>query len=68
MAHTRCMLDKQDYTHAHAHTNAPGHSHTHARAYTDKCNTYCFSTATVIREHGTLLRYTYIACLVTYYE
>jgi len=28
------------------------------------CNTYCFSTQTIMREHAPLLRYTYIACLV----
>ena len=29
MAHTRCMLDKQGYTHAHAHAQARGHPHTY---------------------------------------
>ena len=39
---------------------------THARACTDRqmCNTYCFSTATMFRERATMLRYTYIGCLV----
>jgi hypothetical protein len=42
-------------------TRAPVHKHT------DECYTYCFSTATMIRESTSMLRYTYIACLVTYH-
>jgi hypothetical protein len=62
MAHTRCMMDKQGYTRMHTLT----HPRTHARARTHRpiCNTYCFSTATVIREHVSLLRYTYIASFI----
>ena len=52
MAPTRCMLDKQGYMHARTHRQI--------------CNTYCFSTATITRERASLLRYTYIACLVTF--
>ena len=55
MTYTRCMLDKEGYPRARAHT--------HRRI----CNTYCFSTAEVIRESTSMLRYTYIACLVTYH-
>ena len=44
------MLDKQEYM--------------HARTRTHICNTYYFSTATVIREHASVLRYTHIACVV----
>jgi hypothetical protein len=62
MAHTLCLLDQEGYTHAHA----PGLSHTHARARAYKYNTYCFSTATVIRERASVFRYAYIACLVVY--
>jgi hypothetical protein len=36
MVHTRCMLDKQGYTHAHA------------LAPTQICNIYCFSMAKVV--------------------
>jgi hypothetical protein len=46
----------------HMHTpmrRAPTRTHAHRQI----CNTYCFSTATVIRERASLLRYTYIACL-----
>ena len=54
MAHTRCMLDKQ------------GQTHPRTRTHTDKfviCNTCYFSTATMIRERASSLRYTYIVCL-----
>jgi hypothetical protein len=71
MAHKRCMLGKQDHTHAHVNAHAPGHPHTHyarthasARTYGRICNTYCFSTETVICERATVLHYTHIACLV----
>jgi hypothetical protein len=50
------MLYKQGYMHAHAHARA--------RAHTQICNIYCFSTTTMIRERASMLRYTYIACLV----
>ena len=55
MAHTCCMLDKQGYMHARA------------RTHRQICNTYCFSTATMIRERSSVSRYTYIACLVNLY-
>jgi hypothetical protein len=62
-----CRISKATCTYAHAHAYAPGHSHArmHARAHTQICNTYCFSTATMIRERVSMLRFTYIACLVT---
>ena len=50
MAHTLCMLDKQGDTHAHA----------------EICNTYCFSSATMIRERASVLRYTYIVSFVLF--
>jgi hypothetical protein len=39
MAHTRCMLDKQDYIHVRACTRPRAHTH---------AQTYCFSTATMV--------------------
>ena len=63
MAHTFCMLDKQGYMHAGAHAHAPGNMHELAHARTQICNTYCFSTATMIRERASMLRYTYIVRL-----
>jgi hypothetical protein len=61
IAHTCCMLDQQGYRHAHAHE--PGH--THARLITHKqiCNT-AFPRQQSLRECVSMLRYTYIACLV----
>jgi hypothetical protein len=44
------MLDKQGDTHAHA----------------EICNTYCFSSATMIRERASALRYTYIVSFVLF--
>ena len=49
------MLDKQGYMRVHAHT----------LGHTQINNIYCFSTATMIRERASVLRYTYIACIVT---
>ena len=72
IAYTLCMLDKQDYTHAGAcmHTHAPEQPHkhlrTHARTHKYK-TTYCFFTVTMIRQRASMLRYTYIACLVVFY-
>jgi hypothetical protein len=43
-------------------TNARAYTHTH----TQICNIYCFSTAVMIRERVSMLRYTYVSCLATY--
>ena len=40
---------------------------TRTRAHTQICNNYCFSTATMIRERASVLRYMYIACLFLTY-
>jgi hypothetical protein len=50
--HTPSRLD------THIHTRA------HARTHKVISNTYCFSTATTIRERASVLCYTHIACLV----
>ena len=66
------MLDKQGYTRVrtHAHTHAPCHptarTHPRARAHTLRfCDTYCFSTARMIRQRSSALLYKYIAFLVS---
>jgi hypothetical protein len=66
IAHTRCMLDKQGYMHVRACTRPRARvpTCTHLRTYRPIRNTYCFSTPTMIRESTSLLRYTYIVCLV----
>ena len=46
------------------HTLTRPSTHTHAHTYTPISNTDCFSTATVIRERDSVLRYTYIGCFV----
>ena len=56
--HVTCCISKVTCTHAHAHAHASGYTHTQI------CNIYCFSTATMIFEGSSMLRYTYIACLV----
>jgi hypothetical protein len=47
-----------------------GYTRLHARTRTgfhrQICNTYCFPTAAVIRERVSVLRYTYIVCIVWY--
>ena len=41
------------------------HTHTHTQTHTlTICNIFCFSTATMVYELASILRYTYIACLV----
>ena len=56
---------KKEYMHLYERTR-PRTRYTHAHAGTRSpiSNTYCFSTATMIRERATRLRYTYIARLV----
>ena len=39
-------------------------THMHARTHRPLSHIYCFSVATMIRECASLLRYTYIVCLV----
>jgi hypothetical protein len=42
------------------------HARKRARTHTQMCNIYCSSTATMIRERASLLRYTCIAYLVAF--
>ena len=57
--------------HAPAHTHMPGHTQVHmhvpahvrTHTHTQICNIYCFSTAAMICELASLLRYTYIVSL-----
>jgi hypothetical protein len=57
-----CWTSKARCTHAHENAHVPGYPH--ARKHTYECtqrpisNTYCFSTATKIREGSSMLRYT----------
>ena len=51
-----CWINKA--TRAQAHASARAHTHTQI------CKTYCFSTATVVSRTRSVLRYTYIVCLV----
>ena len=53
-----CWVIKATHAQAHAHARAP----THAR--TEVCNTYYFPRQQWLRERASMLRYTYIACLV----
>jgi hypothetical protein len=62
-----CSISKVTCMHVRAsHTPTCPSTRTNARAYahTQICNTYCFSTATMIRKSISLLRFTYIVCLV----
>jgi hypothetical protein len=51
-----------------SHALRPGKARLHAHTHTPRSNTYCFSTATTIRERASMLRYVYIACLVLYFQ
>jgi hypothetical protein len=62
MAYARCMLDKQVYMHARAFTRPRARAH--ARTHSQLCNIYCISTGTMKREHASVLRHTYIVCLI----
>jgi hypothetical protein len=64
MAHTRSTL-LSSYTRERPFTR----SRTHSRVRTHKqiCNTYCFSTAAVVRGYASMLRNTYIACLANWF-
>jgi hypothetical protein len=71
MVHTRCTQDKQGYMHAgHEHAQAPGRTHVITHTHRQIYNTYCFSSATKIHEHSSMLRYTHTACLIisSYYS
>ena len=59
------MLDKQGYTHAHAHAPRAPRARGHACTLTNtkRSDTYFFSRL-LLRESASVLRYTYIACLV----
>ena len=48
------MLDKQEDMHACVCTRLRAEAH----ARTEVCNIYCFSTAKMIRERASVLRYT----------
>jgi hypothetical protein len=60
------LLDLQGYMQSCARTRPRARvpTCTHARAHRPISNTYCFSTATMIRERASMLRYAHIACLV----
>ena len=60
-------ISKATCTHAHVQSTRSGtytYVRTRTRTHRQICNTYRFSTATIIREIVLMLRYTYIACLV----
>ena len=51
---------------AHPRARLPTRTHANACTHRPTSNTYCFSTATVIRERASLLRYMYIVPFVTF--
>ena len=58
-----CWISKATCLYAQQHPPASGHPHARsvARAHTEICNTYCFSTTKMIRERASVLPYAYIA-------
>ena len=69
-------INKATCTHAHAHVHPPGihppphtcacavlHAHAHTHTHTQIRNAYCFSTAVVIRESASSVRYTWLPVL-----
>ena len=67
MAHARCMLRKQGYTRRGIHTptrlGAQAKTRTHTHRQWEIC--IAFPLQQVFRERASVLRYTYIICLVT---
>ena len=73
-----CWISKATRKHKHARTNAhalayastrPGiHTYALARTRRQICNTYCFSTAKMICERASVLRYTYVICPVLHIQ
>ena len=64
LARLHALLRMHTPTRPGNHMHARTHTYAHKRLIS---GTYCFSTATVIRELTSLLRYTCIAPLVTNY-
>jgi Pyruvate/2-oxoacid:ferredoxin oxidoreductase delta subunit len=57
-----CWISRTTRTHAHAHAPLYPHTHTHTHTHTEICNSYCFSTATMVSR--TRLNVTsYVHCL-----
>ena len=62
--HVACWLNKATCMYAHAHAHAPGYPHARMHAHRPISNTYCFFTATMIRERVSMFRSRYAVCLV----
>jgi hypothetical protein len=61
-------ISKATCAQAHAHAQAPGHPPPPPPRHTQVCDTYCFSTARIIRESALLLRYAIFHVLFKYYS
>ena len=59
-----CWISKATYTHAHAHA----HALRYTRTRTHKYNIYRFSTATMVREGASMLRYSTLSVFFFLYE
>ena len=59
MLYMRCMLDKQGYTHARACTRPRARTHKYVIFI-------AFPQQQLFRERASMLRYTYIACIVDF--
>ena len=67
MAHTSCMLDKEDYMHSRACIRPRSQAHARAHTRTHKyVILFSFSWQQWLRERASMLHYTYTACLVIY--
>ena len=68
MAHTRGMLDKQGYTRMHRPTCPETNTHPGLRAHTQDIFVILvtFPLQRWFRERASVLRYTYIACIVQF--
>jgi hypothetical protein len=60
--HVACGISKATCTRTYTPTRSC--AYTYARMHTQTDIYYCFSTAKMIHRHASMLRYTYIGCLV----
>ena len=64
---TACWIHKATHTHTHTHTrtHAHTHTHTHTHIHTQYETNIAFALPQWLHKHAPMLRYKYIACLVS---
>jgi hypothetical protein len=65
--HNLSLYSAYEFQAGKARLHANACMYMHARTHKQTCTIYCFSTATIIPEHNSILRYAYIVCFVDIY-